>query len=67
MLQCLLMLNGLSVLLFEILFEEFYNKAIKESLWNQMEMQTFILLRLFCFALFGFWVLFKIHLERLLK
>lgn len=29
MLQCLLILNGLSVLPFEILFEEFYNKAIK--------------------------------------
>lgn len=29
MLPCLLMLNGLSVLPFETLFEEFYNKAIK--------------------------------------
>lgn len=29
MLQCLLILNGLSVLPIEILFEEFYNKAIK--------------------------------------
>lgn len=35
MLPCLLMLNGLSVLPFETLFEEFYNKAIKKSLWNQ--------------------------------
>lgn len=29
MLQCLLILNGLSVLPFEILFEEVYNKAVK--------------------------------------
>lgn len=60
MLQCLLMLNGLSALPFEILFEEFYNKAIKKSLWNQMEMQSLILLfgvfclvGLFCFGASG--------------
>lgn len=62
MLQCLLVLNGLSVLPFEILFEEFYNKAVKKSLWNQMEMQSLILLWGFfwsvCLAL-GFLGYFK--------
>lgn len=40
--QCSLTLNGLSVFPLEILFEEFYKKAIK-SFWNQMKMQSLIL------------------------